>query len=50
MLGAEGSSMTKSSGAATSIAVPSTKGSYKLSIVDSQGKKLGESAALVRAQ
>jgi hypothetical protein len=45
---AEGATMTKAAGNATSIAVPTTTGSYKLSVVDSQGKKLGESAALLR--
>ena len=44
----EGATMTKAAGDATSIAVPTTAGSYKLSVVDSQGKKLGESAALLR--
>jgi hypothetical protein len=45
---AEGATMTKAAGDATSIAVPTTAGSYKLFVVDSQGKKLGESAALLR--
>jgi hypothetical protein len=45
---AEGATMTKAAGNATSIAVPTTAGSYKLCVVDSQGKKLGESAALLR--
>ena len=40
--------MTKAVGDAPSIAVPTTAGSYKLFVVDSQGKKLGESAALLR--
>jgi len=47
---AEGATMTKAAGNATSIPVPTTAGSYKLSVVDSQGKKLGESAALLRVQ
>jgi hypothetical protein len=47
---AEGATMTKAAGNATSIAVPTTAASYKLSVVDSQGKKLGESAALLRVQ
>jgi hypothetical protein len=47
---AEGATMTKAVGNATSIAVPTTAGSYRLSVVDSQGKKLGESAALLRVQ
>ena len=45
---AEGASMTKAAGTATSIAVPATAGTYKLFVVDSQGKKLGESNALLR--
>src|ERR1017187_54086 len=45
---AEGATMTKAAGTATSIAVPTTAGTYKLFVVDSQGKKLGESAALLR--
>jgi hypothetical protein len=44
----EGATMTKAAGNATSIAVPTTAGSYKLSVVDSQGKKLGESQSLLR--
>jgi hypothetical protein len=44
----EGATMTKAAGNATSIAVPTTAGTYKLSVVDSQGKKLGESASLLR--
>jgi hypothetical protein len=40
--------MTKAAGDATSIAVPSTAGTYKLSVVDSQGKKVGEPSALLR--
>ena len=39
--------MTKAAGDATSIAVPTTAGSYKLFVVDSQGKKLGESAVSI---
>jgi len=45
---AEGATMTKAAGTATSIAVPATAGSYKLFVVDSQGKKLGESSSLLR--
>jgi hypothetical protein len=45
---AEGATMTKAAGTATSIAVPTTAGTYKLFVVDSQGKKLGESTALLR--
>ena len=47
---AEGATMTKAAGDATSIVVPTTAGSYKVSVVDSQGKKLGESASLLRVQ
>jgi hypothetical protein len=47
---AEGATMTKAAGDATSIGVPTTAGSYKLSVADAQGKKLGESAALLRVQ
>ena len=45
-----GATMTKAAGDATSIAVPATAGTYKLSVVDSQGKKLGESTALLRVK
>ena len=45
-----GGTMTKAAGDATSIAVPSTAGTYKLSVVDSQGKKLGESTSLLRVK
>jgi len=45
-----GSSMTKAAGTATTIAVPASAGTYKLSIVDSGGNKLGESAALLRVK
>jgi endoglucanase len=40
--------MTKAAGDATSIAVPLNAGTYKLCVVNSQGVKLGESAALLR--
>ena len=43
-----GANMTKAAGNATSIAVPTSAGSYKLHVVDAQGKKLGESAAILR--
>jgi len=46
----EGATMTKVAGNSTSIRVPSSAGTYKLSIVDSQGKKLGESAAQLRVK
>lgn len=45
---AEGSTMTKASGTATSIRVPSTAGIYKMHVVNSQGTKLGESTAQLR--
>jgi len=44
----EGDSMTRASGTATSITAPSTNGTYKLYVIDSQGNKLGESAAQLR--
>ena len=37
----EGATMTKAAGNATSIAVPASAGTYKLSIVDAQGTKRG---------
>jgi hypothetical protein len=46
----EGATMTKAAGNATSIAVPATAGTYKLSIVDAQGAKGGESAAQLRVR
>ena len=45
---AEGAKMTRAAGDATSIAVPSSAGSYTLQIVDASGKKLGESGAVLR--
>ncbi len=45
-----GTGGANASGGATSIAVPANAGSYKLIVVDSQGKKLGESVALLRVQ
>jgi hypothetical protein len=45
---AQGASMTKAAGTATSIVAPTKVGSYKLFVVDAQGKKLGESACLLR--
>lgn len=47
---AQGATMTMASGTATSIAVPASAGSYKLSVWDAQGNKLGESAALLRVK
>jgi hypothetical protein len=43
-----GATMTKAAGTATSIAVPANAGTYKLHVVDAQGNKVGESAALLR--
>ncbi len=45
---AEGPSMTKADGTATSISVPSRNGTYKLFIVDSHGLKSSETVALLR--
>jgi hypothetical protein len=45
-----GGTMTKAAGDATSIAAPTTAGTYKLFVVDSQGKSLGESASLLRTK
>jgi hypothetical protein len=42
--------MTKAAGSATTLAVPSSAGTYKLSVVNAQGNKLGESAALLRVK
>ncbi len=42
--------MTKAGGNATSIAVPASAGTYKLSIVNAQGSKGGESAAQLRVK
>jgi hypothetical protein len=47
---AAGGTMTKAAGDATSIAAPTTAGTYKLFVVDSQGKSLGESASLLRVK
>jgi hypothetical protein len=40
--------MTKAAGDATTIGVPGSAGTYKLSVVDADGRKLGESVALLR--
>ncbi|MEO6598920.1 MAG: carbohydrate-binding protein, partial [Polyangiaceae bacterium] len=45
-----GATMTKAAGNASAIAVPSSPGSYKLQVVDSSGKKVGESKATVRVK
>ena len=42
--------MTKAAGDATAIGVPANAGTYKLFIVNSQGSKVGESAALLRVR
>jgi hypothetical protein len=47
---AEGPTMTKAAGDATTIAVPATAGSYRLQVLDPQGKKLGESGAQLRVK
>jgi hypothetical protein len=44
----EGLSMTKAAGNAASISAPAANGTYKLSVVNSAGKKIGESSALLR--
>jgi hypothetical protein len=45
---AEGATMTKAAGTATSIPVPTTAGTYQLFVVDAQGQKLGQSQARLR--
>jgi hypothetical protein len=45
-----GPTMTTAAGDATSIAAPSTAGTYKLSVVDASRTKLGESAFLLRVK
>ena len=45
-----GAAMTQAAGNATSIAAPTTAGSYRLSVVDATGKKLGESTFLLRVK
>jgi len=42
--------MTKAGGDQTSIAIPTSPGTYKIAIVDSHGAKLGESAAVLRVK
>lgn len=44
----QGPTMTTAAGNATSIAAPSTAGTYKLCLVNSSGQKVGESSALLR--
>jgi len=45
-----GSTMTTAAGDAKSLAAPKTAGTYKLFVIDAQGKKLGESAAQLRVK
>jgi hypothetical protein len=45
-----GPTMTQAQGDATSIAIPSMAGSYRVFVVDAQGKKLGQSAAQLRVK
>jgi hypothetical protein len=47
---AEGPTMTRAAGHATTIAVPANAGTYKLYVVDSQGTKSAESASLLRVR
>lgn len=44
----QGPTMTSAAGTTTTIAAPSTAGTYKLCLVNSSGGKLGESGALLR--
>jgi len=45
-----GATMTRADGTATSIAVPTTSGDYRLYVVDAQGNRSAQSASLVRRQ
>ncbi|MFF5108769.1 ricin-type beta-trefoil lectin domain protein [Streptosporangium sp. NPDC000509] len=45
---AAGNTMTRASGTATSIAVPTSNGEYRLYVVDAQGNRSAESKSLVR--
>ncbi|GGU15679.1 hypothetical protein GCM10010178_04050 [Lentzea flava] len=45
-----GSTMTKASGTATTIDVPTTAGDYRLYVLDAQGNRSAESKSLVRRQ
>jgi hypothetical protein len=45
-----GATMTRTDGAATSIAVPATAGEYRLFVVDAQGVRSAESKSIVRQQ
>jgi hypothetical protein len=44
----QGPTMTTAAGTVTSISAPATAGTYKLYVLNSQGTKIGESAALLR--
>ncbi|RZT82978.1 parallel beta helix pectate lyase-like protein [Micromonospora violae] len=45
-----GATMTRAAGTATSIAVPSTQGEYRVYVVDAQGNRSAESTSIVRQQ
>ncbi|WP_255610189.1 RICIN domain-containing protein [Micromonospora sp. PLK6-60] len=45
-----GPTMTRAAGSATSIAVPTAQGEYRLYVVDAQGNRSAESTAIVRQQ
>lgn len=45
-----GPTMTRATGTATSIAVPTSQGEYRLYVVDAQGNRSAESTAIVRQQ
>ncbi|WP_123747146.1 RICIN domain-containing protein [Saccharothrix texasensis] len=47
---AVGPTMTRASGAATTIEVPATSGDYRLYVVDAQGNRSAESKSIVRRQ
>ncbi|MFG2060285.1 RICIN domain-containing protein [Micromonospora sp. NPDC048871] len=47
---AVGPTMTRADGTATSIAVPTTSGDYRLYVLDAQGNRSAESASIVRRQ
>jgi hypothetical protein len=47
---AEGPTMTMALGGAVTIAVPANAGTYKLHVLDGEGMKLGESAAILRVE
>ncbi|MFF3854220.1 ricin-type beta-trefoil lectin domain protein [Micromonospora sp. NPDC002575] len=45
-----GPTMTRAGGTATSIAVPTTQGEYRLFVLDAQGNRSAESSSIVRQQ